>query len=101
MRKMTVVALACMGLGLGFSTLSAAPLAPSLPTAGKVSAPAILIANENDDGKVRVKRNFNQRDLGYIPGNVWSPYGRVDCIGWWKKLPGGRLRCMGQLVPAD
>ena len=100
MRMMTVFALASFGLGLGASALAAAPLTASLPMAGEASASAILIASEND-GKVRVKRNFNQRDLGYIPGNVWSPYGRVDCIGWWKKLPGGRLRCMGQLVPAD
>jgi hypothetical protein len=98
---MTFVALACFGLGLGVSALDAAPLNTSLPMAGEVSAQAIPIANENDNDRVRVKRNFNQRDLGYIPGNVWSPYGRVDCIGWWKKLPGGRLRCMGQMVPAD
>lgn len=98
---MIFVALACFGLGLGVTALGAAPLNPSLPMAGEVSSRAIPIANDNDNAKVRVKRNFNQRDLGYIPGNVWSPYGRVDCIGWWKKLPGGRLRCMGQMVPAD
>jgi hypothetical protein len=98
MKNMIVAVVACFGLGLGATALGAAPLMSAAPPA-VVSVQPIPIAGEND--KVRVKRNFNRQNLGYIPGNVWSPYGRVDCIGWWKKLPDGRLRCMGQLVPAD
>ena len=80
MKNMMVGVVACFGLGLGATALGAAPLMSAAPPA-VVSDQPILIAGET------TRSASSATSIGrtcYIPGNVWSPYGRVDCIGCGK-----------------
>lgn len=99
MKTITMTALALVGASFIAIPSFGSSLHPAMDqvavsNAAEPSPGLVLVTSK----KVQVKQNFASKN-GYIPGYVWTPYGRADCIGSWYRDKYGEFHCRGQLIP--